>query len=45
MLTNIQFRNILSSHLLSKNVKIKIYIRINLLVVLYESLVMREEHD
>jgi hypothetical protein len=48
MLATIQFRNLLSSHLLSKNAQIKIYKIIILPVVLYRSetwsLTLKEEH-
>jgi hypothetical protein len=48
MLATIQFRNLLSSHLLSKNIKIRRYKIIILPVVLYGfrtwSLTLREEY-
>jgi hypothetical protein len=48
MLATMQFRNLLSSRLLSRNVKIKIYKTIILPVVLYgceiSSLMLREDH-
>jgi hypothetical protein len=48
MITTIQVHNLLSSHLLSKNVKIRIYMTIILPLVLHAcislSLRLREEH-